>query len=766
MKSFSIFLSLIICFSISVLPQSSENKAAVEFYKKAVEYYGNGETKKAIDALKKSLKLDNSFSDARNKLAEIYMDDEKAINRMKAEKELKKALLDDPENFEYRYNLAKTYLKRGYTYNARKYFEFLTKEYPKNTKVLSSLGDIYILQLEKYKNMFAPGPYGMSPFYDDNLYSYISEYGMEREFTGFDIISGISLDGTIPKFSYSTKEIIENRISSYTLGISFAKWANEDYQNAVSAFNKIVEINPEHRDAHFRLGILAYDNQDLNDFIYHQRKIIENNKNDKDAHLFLGLGLHEMNQPDEAFKEFSLAKNLMEDDEREVFESLEYIFSEEEKNEYELLSELEREKFIKKYWKIKDPLYLTDISERMLEHYSRVAYSNLKFGVPKMDVAGWESDRGKIYIRYGKPDNEIKIRPELEFSGPKGGYNFSIIWYYPNYSFVFSDPYSTGEFSLSKGESGSRFPRISFQEVEKDLQKIYPENYNHDYGGKLFAFNHYTACFKGENGNTHLEVYYAIPQNCMQYNSDRGKFSAEIKKGLFIFDENWEGIERDISIEEFYSEDFPDSTKLFHIVKQNNLEIQPGNYMFAIEIQDQSSKNIGIKRETISVESFKSDSLQLSDVILAVKVDSISKESEFTSRGFEIIPNPSKHYLLNDPLYLYYEIYNLKLGTPGVTDYTVEYKINKYKNKRSTFIRLFAGIGRLFGIGGRKEEISTSYKYSGINQTEKQHLTINMKTKEPGLYELSLAVTDMNSGQKVTKKRTVFITNYVVNYLY
>ena len=66
----------------------------------------------------------------------------------------------------------------------------------------------------------------------------------------------------------------------------------------------------------------------------------------------------------------------------------------------------------------------------------------------------------------------------------------------------------------------------------------------------------------------------------------------------------------------------------------------------------------------------------------------------------------------------------------------------------------------------KKEEISTSYKFRGMKKTEKQYLTINMKTKEPGLYNLSLTVTDLYSNQKVTKKRDVFITHNVVNYIY
>jgi len=215
------------------------------------------------------------------------------------------------------------------------------------------------------------------------------------------------------------------------------------------------------------------------------------------------------------------------------------------------------------------------------------------------------------------------------------------------------------------------------------------------------------------------------------------------------------------------SEDtYPDTSHIFHILDQKNLEIKPGEYQLAIEIQDESSENTGISREMISVESFETDNLQLSDIVFAAKIDTEITKPEFSSRGLEIIPNPVRIYKTNQPLYVYYEIYNLRLTAPGISNYTVEYKINKYEEKGSPVARLFSGIGRLIGIGDEKDEISTSYKYSGYNPTERQYLTINMKDAETGVYQLSLTVSDINSGQKATKERTLLITGEMVDYLY
>ncbi|HVY92142.1 MAG TPA: GWxTD domain-containing protein, partial [Bryobacteraceae bacterium] len=46
-------------------------------------------------------------------------------------------------------------------------------------------------------------------------------------------------------------------------------------------------------------------------------------------------------------------------------------------------------------------------NEMKTEHYRRIGYANDHFTA---DVAGWKTDRGRIYIQYGPPD-EIESHP-------------------------------------------------------------------------------------------------------------------------------------------------------------------------------------------------------------------------------------------------------------------------------------------------------------------------------------------------------------------
>jgi GWxTD domain-containing protein len=84
-----------------------------------------------------------------------------------------------------------------------------------------------------------------------------------------------------------------------------------------------------------------------------------------------------------------------------LFEDVVYIIAPEEKNEFIVLkTDQERESFIERFWVRRDPSFKA-------EHYRRIAYANEYF---TSSAPGWKTDRGRIYIRFGKPD-ELEAHP-------------------------------------------------------------------------------------------------------------------------------------------------------------------------------------------------------------------------------------------------------------------------------------------------------------------------------------------------------------------
>ena len=138
-----------------------------------------------------------------------------------------------------------------------------------------------------------------------------------------------------------------------------------------------------------------------------------------------------------------------------------YIITDEERKAFKkLATDDERERFIEEFWRRRDPDPDTDENEFKEEYYERIAYANEHFssGIP-----GWKTDRGRIWIMYGKPD-ELEThpmggsydRPSYEGGGSTSTYPFEI-WFYRYLAGVgsgveieFVDPTGSGEYHIAR----------------------------------------------------------------------------------------------------------------------------------------------------------------------------------------------------------------------------------------------------------------------------------------------------------------------------
>jgi len=115
-------------------------------------------------------------------------------------------------------------------------------------------------------------------------------------------------------------------------------------------------------------------------------------------------------------------------------EDVVYIISDEERSVFKnLKNEEERESFVEQFWARRNPDPRSPDNAFKEEHYRRIAYANQYF---TSGVQGWRTDRGRIYIMYGKPD-ELEshptggsyARPYYEGGGTTSTYPFEKWWY-------------------------------------------------------------------------------------------------------------------------------------------------------------------------------------------------------------------------------------------------------------------------------------------------------------------------------------------------
>jgi GWxTD domain-containing protein len=159
-----------------------------------------------------------------------------------------------------------------------------------------------------------------------------------------------------------------------------------------------------------------------------------------------------------------------------------YLITDRERAAFQkLTSDEERSEFIRQFWLRRDPTPGTPENEFKVEHYRRIAYANQHFGAT--NLGGWKTDRGRIYIVWGPPD-EIEShpsggayeRPQADGGGVTSTFPFEA-WRYRyvegmgnNIILEFVEKTGTGEFRMAMdrqekeiapdiaGQPGSRQP--------------------------------------------------------------------------------------------------------------------------------------------------------------------------------------------------------------------------------------------------------------------------------------------------------------------
>ncbi len=128
-----------------------------------------------------------------------------------------------------------------------------------------------------------------------------------------------------------------------------------------------------------------------------------------------------------------------------VYGPLLYLMTAEEHGIYSTLTVEGKRSFLRKFWSARDPTPGTPQNEALNRFYAAIAEANRRFregGAGEVD--GWRTDRGRIFIRYGSPD-EVLSRPQAGSTRPYE------VWKYTRVrprKFVFFDATAFGHYEL------------------------------------------------------------------------------------------------------------------------------------------------------------------------------------------------------------------------------------------------------------------------------------------------------------------------------
>src|SRR5690242_18877051 len=366
-------------------------------------------------------------------------------------------------------------------------------------------------------------------------------------------------------------------------------------------------------------------------------------------------------------------------------EDVVYIISPEERSAFlQLATNEEREQFIEQFWlrRSSNPdLPDNDFKE---EHYRRIAYANEHYasGIP-----GWKTDRGRIYIIWGAPDEVDSHptggtydRPMEEGGGSTTTYPWEK-WRYrylegigENVELEFVDPSGSGEYHLTMdpsekdallhvpGAGLSLMEEMGLASKTDRFTRSDGTNLPTTMGGQPASMNEFnrlelyakiqqpppvkfkdlealvtsrivrdqvhfmwrTDFLKVTNDTVLVPVTIQIPNNQLSFQSKDGVHSATLN----IFGRVSTLTGRVVqTFEDAVAKDFPDSlfqqSVKLQSIYQKALPLRPGLYRLDLVIKDVQSGNVGVVNTRLAVPRYEDEKLEASSLILADQIERV-----------------------------------------------------------------------------------------------------------------------------------------------
>ena len=655
---------------------------------------------KRVRLIKKAIRNDDSGW-AMHDLAELYNDERTPGSRRQASTWLQRAMRKDKKNMDFRIAYAKVLWglgRRGHAYkNAKRAIDLD----PSHVGALYLAGRYAAWQMSRYLEGER-----IDYQYDDRGYQRVRSFSLER-------------------------------------------FGEEDRDQAIGYLTRALAVDPNHRPSLLLLGLVYYEAQMPAKMAALFQEYLARHPDDPDAHLFLGLALQAQDELKRAYPAYVNGLQRMSFRERQFMMSVFMLVG---KDSMEAGRDLPDEEALRAFWTGRDPLFLTPVNERLMEHCGRVAYANLRFGDPERGIAGWSTDKGQAYIRYGRPaarsvrppeidtglDEPVWYQDHLYWLSQQGLAPYKHrprleMWNYGGIRLVFANTDSRDTWRYRVGWVGR-------QPVDFDaLTTRVPEYYKDPYKWERYDAPYQMARFRGDGEVARVEIYYALPgEEVERGKAQAGAQSVAMRQGLFLFDANWDTLKKDVGRVEMMPWVQYGANRDGYLFASEKLTLAPGKYFIAAEAEDRKTKSIGTFRSVLRVETFGYDSLSVSDMLLARRI--VEREhAPYGRERYLILPNPLKQYQQGAQAYFYYEIYNLQKDRFGATNYQVTYQIRTVKDDAAA--------------ADQEWTTAVSYTHKGSQAWEPIYQVLNLEML-PGPREFRVNVLDLNSRQEVSSATT------------
>lgn len=736
MKLFLIYSFLIFCLSVSLTSAQTKDTLSIYYYNKGLRAISINDLETAKDLFKKSVR-EEANAPAEYELAKIYMADTSHSMWNISREHIKNAVKLDPNNVDYRIFYGK-----------------LSEALFKMSKIEFNAEDDAIRQYEKALELDS-----------SNVYASIRLGEIKsKEFLEFNR-SRKKYDDSFDKDSITT---FIRRLQSEgfrrlgrTKSQQLSEWRNlfeidldgfvqKDFNYAVKALDNAIKYDSLNSELYLKISSILEDRNLPEKGIPYLQRLEKFYPNSKEAHLNLGILYYRSEMVDSAYVEYQRALNLMSESERIDFtyNSVKILLDPYLKDKVNDLTQDQLKNVISSFWKSRDPLNLTQYNERLLEHYTRVAYANLRFSVPTLDKIGWKTDRGYALIKYGFPPARFRYRSEMRLKGTGfQGMAKTDVWVYGDKTFAFDETSFNGNFQFGKP---GRQHWDDTQEFIDDLQATQPDDYVPVFNGPVFDVPYKAIQFKDINKSnlTDVIVSYGIDVNNTQ--PGESKYKYDHKTGVYFFDKYFNKIADNIKTIEYLNTRnkiiIPDSGNF--IVSSIEMKAQPDSGNMSFEILRTADKGVAAYHGKYEVKNYNNNSLSLSDILLASNINRNSEEDgRIKRKDISILPNPTGIFSEDQDLYIYYEVYNLEKNVKGLTDFKQNIILQRKDNK-GIIGKVFSPILKVVGINSEEKQVSLTSDYQTKDKDSQIYLQLDMTGYESGNYVLTIKIKDNIAGKE------------------
>ncbi|MFQ5752943.1 MAG: hypothetical protein ACE5HI_13195, partial [bacterium] len=251
------------------------------------------------------------------------------------------------------------------------------------------------------------------------------------------------------------------------------------------------------------------------------------------------------------------------------------------------------------------------------------------------------------------------------------------------------------------------------------------------------------ASFRDRDGKARTEIYYGVPYESLHFESTSNGYQAELTGQVSIFDDNYILIAGNYIHENCFA---PTKEVMNYgtIINQKNFTLVPDNYHLVLSLEDTTGHRLGVLRSDFTVNELPETSLGISDIQLSSNIKPTNQSSQFEKNGYFIVPLPSHTINKKNPLYVYFEIYNLTRNESGDTNFQIDYRIRAQQKKRGFFHKLIGG------KDARKPIISLSENRSSRSREQIEHVALDLNKINSERVELEVMVTDLNTPKQVS----------------